>query len=209
MRIVTKAFLRYLPRRRGLSVLQLLGIACGVAAAVGMALSAQAALSSFSQAVEFLKGRRPILWSARRGPWRKSTLAKLMTDPAVEFFSPVIDRTVHLAQGETVRLAGSGPFSGSGRPSTAARPRQGDNASTPEEALSFLLEEKAVLVDAQLAKEMGLHSGDFLETNRGKLRVVGTFPNPSSEPLILMDIAHAQRLFWTAGKSGPGGPDPQ
>ena len=40
LRIVTKAFLRYLPRRRGLSVLQLMGIACGVAAAVGMALSA-------------------------------------------------------------------------------------------------------------------------------------------------------------------------
>jgi putative ABC transport system permease protein len=30
--------------------------------------------------------------------------------------------------------------------------------------------------------------------------VVGTFPNPSSEPLILMDIAQAQRLFLLPGK---------
>ena len=36
MRVVTKSFLRYLLRRRSLSLLQLLGIACGVAAAVGM-----------------------------------------------------------------------------------------------------------------------------------------------------------------------------
>ena len=57
MTVVTKAFLRYLQRRRSLSLLQLLGIACGVAAAVGMALSAQVSLSSFAKAVEFLKGK--------------------------------------------------------------------------------------------------------------------------------------------------------
>ena len=57
MRVVTKAFLRYLRRRRSLSLLQLLGIACGVAAAVGMALSARVSLSSFEKAVEFLGGQ--------------------------------------------------------------------------------------------------------------------------------------------------------
>ncbi len=38
MKTVSKAFFRYLPRRKGLAILQLLGIAFGVAAAVGMAL---------------------------------------------------------------------------------------------------------------------------------------------------------------------------
>ena len=194
MRIVTKAFLRYLLRRRGLSVLQLLGIACGVAAAVGMALSAQTALSSFSRAVEFLKGKATHSMERPAGPMEENTLAKLMTDPAVEFFSPVIDRTVHLPQGETVRLLGVDPFL-----DRAVRPQLARNRPAD---LSFLLEEKAVLIDAQLAKEMGLLSGDFLETNRGKLRLVGTFPNPSSEPLILMDIAQAQRLFGLQGKVG-------
>ena len=57
MNSVTKAFLRYLTRRRSLSLLQLMGIACGVAAAVGMNLSARSALASFRQAVEFLNGK--------------------------------------------------------------------------------------------------------------------------------------------------------
>ena len=57
MKIVTKSFLRYLPRRLSLSLLQLLGVACGVAAVVGMTLSAKTALTSFSNAVEFLRGK--------------------------------------------------------------------------------------------------------------------------------------------------------
>ena len=200
MRIVAKAFLRYLPRRRGLSVLQLLGIACGVAAAVGMALSAQAALTSFTQAVEFLKGRATHSLERPAGPLEEEVLAKLMVDPAVDFFSPVIDRTVRLAQGETVRLLGVDPFLDRVIRPELARPRRGDNESRTEEALSFLLEERAVLMDTQLAKQIGLRPGDSVETNHGKLRVIGTFPNPSSEPLVLMDMAQAQRAFLLSGK---------
>ena len=39
MKIVIKAFLRHLLRRRSLSILQLFGIACGVAAVVGKGVS--------------------------------------------------------------------------------------------------------------------------------------------------------------------------
>jgi len=52
MSSVTRAFLRYLPRRRSLSVLQLLGIACGVAAVIG-----NAPFSPFS-ALELHEGNR-------------------------------------------------------------------------------------------------------------------------------------------------------
>ena len=41
MRIVTKAFLRYLLRRRSLSLLQLLGIACGIDAETYVAAMAE------------------------------------------------------------------------------------------------------------------------------------------------------------------------
>ena len=57
MRVVTKSFLRYLIRRRSLSLVQLLGIACGVAAAVGMFFSSQTALSNFSNTVTFLRSQ--------------------------------------------------------------------------------------------------------------------------------------------------------
>ena len=57
MKTVTKAFLRYLPRRRSLSLLHIAGITCGVAAAIGMIFSARAAMVSFSAAIEYLNGR--------------------------------------------------------------------------------------------------------------------------------------------------------
>ncbi|HYB19551.1 MAG TPA: FtsX-like permease family protein, partial [Thermodesulfobacteriota bacterium] len=200
MKVVTKAFLRYLSRRRGLSVLQLLGIACGVAGAVGMALSAQAALSSFSQAVEFLKGKATHSMERAAGPMEENALSQLMVDPAVEFFSPAIDRTIRLARGETVRLLGIDPFLDRAVRPELARTELGEKENRTRAALSFLLEEKAVLIDTQLAGQMGLRPGDSLETNHGKLLVAGTFPSPSSEPLVLMDISHAQRLFFLQGK---------
>ena len=200
MRTVTRAFLRYLLRRRGLSVLQLLGISCGVAAAVGMALSARAALSSFALAVEFLRGKATHALERPAGPVEEAVLAILMRDPAVESFSPVIDRTVRLKVGETVRLLGIDPFlDRSLRPElSSARPKESRAAG--EEGLSFLLEEGSVLLDSELAAHLKIRPGDLLPTNHGDLRPAGTFPNPSSEPLILMDIAQAQRLFRMAGR---------
>jgi putative ABC transport system permease protein len=200
MRIVTKAFLRYLPRRRGLSILQLMGIACGVAAAAGMALSARAALSSFAGAVEFLKGKATHSLERPAGPMEETVLAGLMRDPAVSFFSPVIDRTLKLQVGETVRLLGIDPFLDRPLRPEFSRVHPGENRGGREEGLSFLLREKSVLLDSELAAQLKLRPGDLLSTNRGDLWVVGTFPNPSSEPLILMDIAQAQRLFLLQGK---------
>jgi putative ABC transport system permease protein len=51
-----------------------------------------------------------------------------------------------------------------------------------------------------LADQLGLKAGDRIETSRGKLRVIDVFLNPSSEPIILMDIAQAQRLFGLPGQ---------
>ena len=200
MKIVTKAFLRYLPRRRGLSVLQLMGIACGVAAAVGMGLSGQAALSSFTQAVEFLKGRSTHSLERAAGPMGESILAQLMKDPAVEAFAPMIDRRLRINE-EMVRLLGVDPFLDRAiRPELALSGFRQGRSDGPERALPFLLDEKSILLDSRLADQLGLKPGDQIETSRGPLRMVGTFLNPSSEPLILMDIAQAQRLFGLPGQ---------
>ena len=200
MSVVTKAFLRYLRRRRSLSILQLLGIACGVAAAVGMSLAAKASLASFSKAVEFLKGRATHSIERPAGPMDESLLPLLMVDPAVEDFSPLIDRRLHLKNGETIRLLGIDPFlDRTIRPELAGSRWAGADRGF-HEAWSFLLDEKAVLLDEPLARQLGLQPGGFLETSRGELKVVGIFPNPSSEPLVLMDIAQAQKLFEIPGQ---------
>jgi putative ABC transport system permease protein len=199
LKIVTKSFLRYLPRRLSLSLLQLMGVACGVAAVVGMTMSAQTALSSFTKAVEFLRGNATHSMQRPAGPMEEASLAKLARDPAVEWFSPVIDRRLRLSNGDLVRFLAVDPFLDRIiRPEIAGAQVRSDTRD-PGGALSFLLDERSVLVDRELATQLGLAAGKTMETARGSFRVAGTFSNPSGEPLVLMDIAHAQKLFALQG----------
>ncbi|MBI4496143.1 MAG: FtsX-like permease family protein [Deltaproteobacteria bacterium] len=199
MKYVTRAFLRYLPRRRSLSLLQLLGIACGVAAVVGMVLSARTALASFARAVEFLQGQATHALERPAGPLPEKILSELMGDPAVESFSPLIDRRVPLLNGEQVRFLGLDPFLDRAiRP--ALTPSGALSSLGREEAFSFLLGERSVLLDGSLARRLGLGPGGTLRTARGEFSVAGTFPNPGGEPLVLLDIFQAQKIFGLAGK---------
>lgn len=200
MKIVTKSFLRYLPRRLSLSLLQLLGVSCGVAAVVGMTLSARTALSSFANAVEFLRGKATHSLQRPAGPLDEALLAKLARDPAVTWFSPVIDRRLRLGNGELVRLLGIDPFLDRNiRPEIAKIQGLDRNANRQEEALSFLLEDRVVLVDEVLIGQLRLGADKTFETNKGRFRVAGSFPNPSGEPLILSDMAQAQELYDLMG----------
>ena len=193
---MTKAFLRHLTRRRSLTLLQLLGIAFGVAAVLGMTLSAGTALSSFTAAVEFLRGQATHTLARPAGPLEESILTSLMQDPAVRHFSPVIDRRLRLQNGRTVRLLGIDLFLDRAiRPALARAPFRDRMPDTGDPDLSFLLNDKAVLVEAGLAADLGVAAGGYIKTSKGTLEALGTFPNPSGEPLIVMDIAHAQELF--------------
>lgn len=200
MKIVTKAFLRYLLRRRSLSVLQLLGIACGVAAVIGMGLSAQSALSSFSKAVEFLRGSSTHLIERPAGPIDEGVLAKLVQDNSVDFFAPVIDRRVRLSDSEAIRVLGIDPFLDRNiRPEISRAYFAERHRDTKEDPFSFFTDERSVLIDLNLAAQLKLQPGSRLETSQGAFNVTGTFPNPSGEPLILMDILNAQKIFDLKG----------
>ncbi len=192
MKIVTRAFLRYLTRRRSLALLQLLGIACGVAAVVGMTFSAHSALASFRAAIEFLQGKATHILERPAGPFEEAVLKDLMADPAVQSFAPVLDRRLRLRNGQLVRVLGIDPFL-----DRSIRP---ELAHAPAAMFPFLSDDRAVLLEAGLAAELGLAPGGDLTTSQGDLRVLATFPNPSGEPLLLMDIAHAQQIFKLYGK---------
>jgi len=177
-----------------------MGVACGVAAVVGMTMSAQTALRSFTNAVKFLQGKATHSIQRPAGPMDEALLAKLVRDPAAEWFSPVIDRRLRLGNGELVRLLGIDPFLDRAiRPEIARAQLLDRNTDKPEKALSFLVDEKTVLVDQDLMMELGLIDGRTFESARGTLHVAGSFPNPSGEPLILMDIGHAQKLYNLQG----------
>ncbi len=200
MKIVTKSFLRYLPRRLSLSLLQLIGVACGVAAVVGMTLSAQTALKSFSNSIEFLKGKSTHSIQRPVGPMEEELLSKLGKDQAVQSLSPVIDRRLLLENGESIRLLGIDPFlDRSIRPEIYRVEFLEKGSGGSENILSFLTDEKAVLIDRHLKKELEISSPSTLKTEKGPLHIKGTFPNPSGEPLVLMDIGHAQKLYQLQG----------
>jgi putative ABC transport system permease protein len=198
---VTRSFLNYTLRRRWLTALQLLGIAFGVAATVGIVLSSRAALTGFSRAVEFLKGKSTHAIERPAGPMDEDMLARLARDPAVDAFSPVIERSLRLAGGEAARLLGIDPLLDRVlRPELSYADFAAPNGGSLRDRLSFLLDDNEVLVESGLAQRLGLSRGDILKTARGDFEVAGIFPNPSGEPLVLMDIARAQALFGLAGR---------
>lgn len=201
MKIVTKSFLRYLIRRRSLSLLQLMGIACGVAAVIGMVLSAGSALSSFSDAVSFLQGKGTHLIERRAGTMDERILTDLMRDRAVRSLSPVLDRRLRLEDGNLIRVLGIDPFLDRQiRPELLQFPFTQRRGEAWERNREFFLNNRAVFLEARLAGQMGISVGNDMKTSRGLLRVIGTFPNPSGEPLIVMDIAHAQEIFELPGQ---------
>jgi putative ABC transport system permease protein len=203
MKTVTKAFLRYLLRRRSLSLLQMLGIACGVAAVVGMVFSARAALVSLSTAIRFLNGGATHSIEHVAGPLDENLMTRLMNDPSVRHFSPVIDRRIRLNTGDPVRLLGIDPFLDRDirprmlMPSDRSRGSTDDNRRT---LFAFLLDTRACLMDEKSAARFHLSPGASVGTSRGVLRLVATFPSPSPEPLVVVDIGHAQRLFGLQGR---------
>ncbi len=176
-----------------------MGVACGVAAVVGMTMSALTAVASFTKAVGFLSGNATHSMRRPAGPMDEKALAELTRDPAVERLSPVIDRRLRLSNGDLVRFLGIDPFLDRPiRPEIIEAQKDG-TAGISENGLSFLVDDDAVSVDKELARQLNLSSGSVLQTTRGTLRVSGTFANPSGEPLVLMDIGHAQKLFGLKG----------
>ncbi|OPY02116.1 MAG: outer membrane-specific lipoprotein transporter subunit LolE [Syntrophorhabdus sp. PtaB.Bin047] len=200
MRSVIRSFLRHLVRRRSLSILQLLGIALGVAATVGMMLASRSALQSLGTAVDFLKGGTTHTIARPAGPMEETVLAGIMGDPAVRYFAPVIDRRVRLKGGEQVRMLGLDPFLDRNVRSITARigVSAGDG-KTDEAFSSFLFDSRAVLVDENMAKDLGLSAGSIIATLQGPLKVVQVFSNPSGEPLVIIDVGHAQEFFRMKG----------
>lgn len=177
-----------------------MGVACGVAAVVGMTLSAQTALKSFGKAIEFLRGKATHSIQRPVGPMEEILLANLARDPAVEWFSPVIDRQLSLETGLPVRLLGIDPFlDRTLRPEIARVDWLDKKGDLTENLLSFLTDEKAVFVDHGVKTELRIRSETTMDSTKGPLRVKGSFPNPSGEPLMIMDIGHAQKIYQLQG----------
>jgi putative ABC transport system permease protein len=183
-----------------LTFVQLAGVACGVAAVVGMVLASKTSMDSFEDAVRFLQGGSTHVLMHSVGPMDESALKIIMVDPSVTAFAPILDRRLGLSDGSTVRVLGLDPFL-----DEALRPDFIFSADLGKEEengkfLDFFLDANTVILENRLAQSQNVLPGDYLKTNNSILRVLGTFTHPAAEPLILMDIAHAQELFSMQGK---------
>lgn len=119
----------------------------------------------------------------------EGTLAELMRDPAVAHFSPVIDKKLKLTHGESVRLLGIDPFLDRHiRPELSNTPFEEGNSQNLRQYIEFLMKDRSILMERALAAELGLKPGDWVSTTKGDFQILGLFPNPSGEPIILMDI---------------------
>jgi len=165
-----------------------------------MGLAAMSALSSFTQAVEFLRGQSTHIIERNAGPMEETVLPLLMRDSSVKAFSPVIDRRIRLANNSQIRILGIDPFLDLGiRPELARASFASSKKNNSRDSLAFILDVKAVLLDAETARELGLATGGILKSSYGDLKIMGTFPNPSGEPLLLMDMANVQKLLAMPG----------
>jgi len=204
VRTVTKAFLKYLPRRRSLGLLQIVGIACGVAAVIGMFFSARAALLSFSKAIEFISGGATHSMERVAGPMEEEILSHLMKDTDVTAFSPVIDRKIRLDSGEAIRILGLDLFLDNRlRPGMFESKGEANGVATEDARqglLGFVLDEDACLMDEATASRLKFYPGSIIATSRGRLRLLAVFPSASPESLLLFDIGHAQKLFNLPGQ---------
>jgi putative ABC transport system permease protein len=197
VRTVARAFLRDALRHRVLAALQILGVACGVAAAVGMSLSARTALASFTRAVAFLQGAATHTIQRPAGPFEETLLSALVRDPAVRALAPVLDRRLRLDTGGQIRLLGVDPFLDAAlRPDLFAAASGGDARGR---FLELLGDPPSALLERGLATALALAPGASFATARGRLRVAGIFASPTGEPLAVMDVGRAQRLLGVAG----------
>ncbi|UCF30235.1 MAG: FtsX-like permease family protein [bacterium] len=196
---VLRSSFRSLARRRVLTLFQVLGVACGVAAVVGMVLASRAAMGSFTEAVRFLQGRSTHTLMRPVGFLDEAILRQIMIDPGVAVFAPVIDQRLELADGSSARVLGLDPFLDGEVRQGLFRPAGGGLEERDSGFLDFLLEDDMVILEARLADRLGVSSGERVDTERGSFKVAGTFTHPAAEPLILMDISHAQEHFDMRG----------
>jgi putative ABC transport system permease protein len=170
---------------------------------VGMALSAQSALVSFSKAIEYINGHATHSMERLAGPIEENLLQELMNDPSLEAFSPVIDRKLRLSSNKSVRLLGVDQFL-----DRRVRPEiyhfsdnKDDNFISKEfeTVLSLIANPYSCIIDSHTALSLHIKIGNLISTSRGTLKVVGIFSSSSPEPLFIMDIGNAQHLFGLQG----------
>jgi putative ABC transport system permease protein len=185
----------------------LMAVALGVALAYSVHLINTSALAEFSGAVRSANGEPDLTLRGPREGFADSLFERVAADAAVLIASPVLEVDTYgkTADGKRVALRVIGidvlqaaPLA----PALLPRPAASENRQV-------MFDPEAAFPNLAAREQLGLKDGDELLLQTGTafvhLRVAGTTP-AGGTPLVVTDIAGAQRHFGTAGPSGATGP---
>lgn len=182
----------------GRFALALVAIALGVALGHAIALINRHATEEFARAARDLSGEAHAVVRGPRQGFDEAVYPRLAGLPEVEAASPALELEVKLADSEdTLRLMALDVFRAARvQPALIPLPADEDDAVA-------VLREGQVFVNAAAQSQWQLRVGGTLAVQSGVtrhvLRVAGTLPAGTGAPLLVMDIAAAQRLFDRIG----------
>lgn len=207
MRLLFRAFLRYLLRHPWQIALSVLGVALGVAVVVSIDLANASASRAFALSTERITGQATHQIIGGPNGLDEDLYRRIRVDLGIRPSEPIVEGYVNAISldGLTMQVLGVDPFA-------EAPFRSYLSASTGANAdlSAFLTEPGAVVLSAQTAQRYGLQPGDPLVlqvgTQQHTVRIVSVIrpdDNLSAralESLLIADIATAQELLDSLGR---------
>jgi len=197
---------RYFLRHKLLSLLNILGIALGVAVFVSVQVVNTSALHSFQASVDLVSGKANLEVVGNGLPFDETIYPKIRALPGIAAATPLIESvaTPVSAPGEYLQILGVDLFSNGPFRTFSLK----ENGSTVD-FLSFLGDPSALAITKIMAERLHLTLGDkiLLRTDTGireyKIASLITFNEDAvgrNDHLAVMDIASAQEGFGMIGK---------
>ena len=189
--------LAQLREQPGRMVVTVLAIAMGVALASGVAFVNSTALGEFTQATRRLVGEADVVVRGQPEGFDEALFVRLARDERVSLASPVLELDAALpGRRETLKILGLDPF--------RAGALQVELIANIGPQVLDLLRGDGIFLSGAAADGLKLKTGDRLTVIVGQtpktLTVLGTLAGDAySQPLGIMDIAGAQRLFNRLG----------
>lgn len=201
-----KGYLRAVLRHRvarelSLTVLAVGGVAAGSGSLVAVHVLVSGAMSAFDASVDLVSGRADAVILGRGGKLDESLYPSVLAVRGIAYSEPVLEATVVLPDSGTA--PGRLPLYGLDLLSATDVPLLSAGSARLDD---FLASPAAAITD-DLARELGIGLGDSLRVaSRGPPAFVRVFRildqadrAPGSGPMLVMDIAAAQRLVGSPG----------
>ncbi len=199
--------LRYFGRHKTLTILNIAGVALGVAVFVAVRLANQSALQSFRASIDLVAGRANLEIGAYDLRFSEGVIRQVWEDPAVAAATPLVEQICALPDfpGEYLHLHGVDAFTNGRFRTWEFQPPDGGQVR-PE---AFLEDTRAVAITEPLARRLGIPLGGGLRVRiNGRLETLRArfFLKPNrdavgaDEHLAIIDIANAQELLGAVGR---------